>query len=283
MADGYRITVRGEMSERFSRGFPGLSRHAGPDRTVLEGGLPAGLRIDDVLAKLDNLGLEVLEVEPLASPPNPSEGGLMSRLASLVTRRPWRVIIIALLFLGVAVVVGAPLTSNLTAGGFEDPDAEFFQARERLEDATGACPGPALIALVEPGTDVRTGEGRAEVERVAATIAEDPDVRRVVTAFDGGGDALISTTARRRTSRPSSRRSATTPSRTPRRGSATSSRTSRACPSAASRSSASRSARSSARISPGPRCSPSRSSSCSRSGSSAASSPRCCRGSWAAS
>lgn len=116
----------------------------------------------------------------------------MSRLASLVSRRPWRVIIIAILFLGVSVGIGAPLTANLTAGGFEDESSEFFQARERLEEATGANPGPGLIALVQPGTDVRTGEGRAEVERVAATIAEDPDVRQVVTAFDDGGDALIS-------------------------------------------------------------------------------------------
>jgi RND superfamily putative drug exporter len=116
----------------------------------------------------------------------------MSRLASLASRRPWRVIIVAVLFLGVAVVVGAPLTANLTAGGFEDEDAQFFQARERLEEATGASPGPGLIALVEPGTDVRAGEGRAEVERVAATIAEDPDVRGVVTAYDPGGEALIS-------------------------------------------------------------------------------------------
>ena len=39
-------------------------------------------------------------------------------------------------------MVGAPLTGNLTAGGFEDKDAQFFQAREQLEDATGAYPGP---------------------------------------------------------------------------------------------------------------------------------------------
>jgi hypothetical protein len=32
---------------------------------VLEGGLPAGLRLDDVLARLDNLGLEVIAVERL--------------------------------------------------------------------------------------------------------------------------------------------------------------------------------------------------------------------------
>jgi hypothetical protein len=67
MAASYRITVRGVMSERFSRGFPGLASRAGADRTVLEGGLPAGVRIEDVLSKLGNLGVEVLEVEPLGA------------------------------------------------------------------------------------------------------------------------------------------------------------------------------------------------------------------------
>jgi hypothetical protein len=74
MPDAYRITVRGVMSERFCRGFPGLSSSSGPDRTVLEGGLPRGVRVDDVLSKLGNLGVEVLAVEPLdAVPTHPKE------------------------------------------------------------------------------------------------------------------------------------------------------------------------------------------------------------------
>lgn len=73
MADGYRITVRGVMSERFCRGFPGLHRHPGHDRTVLEGETPSGPRVDDVLARLDNLGLEVLGVEPLGVPTHHSK------------------------------------------------------------------------------------------------------------------------------------------------------------------------------------------------------------------
>jgi hypothetical protein len=73
MADQYRITVKGMMSERFGRGFPGLSSRPGPGRTVLEGGLPSGLRIADVLAKLDNLGLEVLAVESLGVPTHAKE------------------------------------------------------------------------------------------------------------------------------------------------------------------------------------------------------------------
>ena len=73
MADGYRITVRGEMSERFSRGFPGLVSRRAAGRTVLEG-RPECPPIDRVLSKLDNLGLEVLEVEAPVATPNPKEG-----------------------------------------------------------------------------------------------------------------------------------------------------------------------------------------------------------------
>ena len=73
MADHYRITVKGVMSERFCRGFSGLSSRPGRGRTVLEGGLPPGLRIDDLLARLDNLGLEVLDVEPLGVPTQSKE------------------------------------------------------------------------------------------------------------------------------------------------------------------------------------------------------------------
>jgi hypothetical protein len=73
MADGYRITVRGEMSERFCRGFPGVAGRSAAGRTVLEG-RPEGSPLDRVLAKLDNLGLEVLEVESLVATPHSKEG-----------------------------------------------------------------------------------------------------------------------------------------------------------------------------------------------------------------
>ena len=117
----------------------------------------------------------------------------MSRLAALLTHRPWRVVVIALIVFAVAVVVGGSLTSNLSATGFEDPSAEFVAARDQLEAATGSNPGPGVVALVQPGTDVRTGAGRAAVDKAAATIAADPDVSKVITAYNGGGTALVST------------------------------------------------------------------------------------------
>jgi RND superfamily putative drug exporter len=117
----------------------------------------------------------------------------VNSLATLLTRRPWRVIAVAIAFLAVAVMVGGPLTGNLSSAGFEDPSAEFVAARDTIRHASGVNPNPGVVALVSPGSDVRAGDGRQAVETAAATIREDPDVGRVVTAFDGGGPAMIST------------------------------------------------------------------------------------------
>ncbi len=72
MAGSYRITVKGVMSERFCRGLGAISHPADSGRTVLEGDLPDGGRLGDLLARLDNLGLEVLEVTP--PPPAAPDG-----------------------------------------------------------------------------------------------------------------------------------------------------------------------------------------------------------------
>jgi hypothetical protein len=64
MADRYKIIVRGVMSDRFCRGFAGLSGRAGAGLTVLEAGPQAGPRLAEVLRRLENLGLEVIAVEP---------------------------------------------------------------------------------------------------------------------------------------------------------------------------------------------------------------------------
>ncbi len=118
---------------------------------------------------------------------------MMAVLARFASRRPWRVVIVAVLFMAVAAVVGGSLTGSLAPGGFEDPGKEFVQARERLEDAGGAGPAPAVIALVDPGRAIASPGGRDAVERVATTIAADPDVAHVTTAFNGGGEMLVST------------------------------------------------------------------------------------------
>jgi len=121
---------------------------------------------------------------------------MMARLAGLASRRPWRVVAVTAVFLVVAVIGGGSLTGSLAPGGFEDPNSEFVAARDQLEQAGGVAPAPALVALVSPQGDVTPAGLRAEVDRVAATIQADRDVARVVTAYNGGGEALISNDGR---------------------------------------------------------------------------------------
>jgi hypothetical protein len=68
----YRITVRGVVSERFCQGIPGMRRHVRGDRTVLEGG-PGGRPVNEVLATLGNLGVEVIDVEESIATSRPEE------------------------------------------------------------------------------------------------------------------------------------------------------------------------------------------------------------------
>ncbi len=65
----YRIILRGVVSERFCRPFAGMAHRTDRDLTVLEGVPAAGRTIDDVLAALGNLGVDVIAVEGPAPHP----------------------------------------------------------------------------------------------------------------------------------------------------------------------------------------------------------------------
>ena len=63
MSGGYRITVRGIMSDRFCQALGGIGRRVDVDRTVLESVGPVAPPMEDVLTTLGNLGLEILAIE----------------------------------------------------------------------------------------------------------------------------------------------------------------------------------------------------------------------------
>lgn len=113
-------------------------------------------------------------------------------LADLATDRPRRILLATLAALLVAAAVGGPVAGLLNTGdAFTDPDAESRVAAERLARAAGAQSRPGYIALVRPGTDVRSAAGRARVRQVARELEAVPGMARTQAA-DGGHDALIS-------------------------------------------------------------------------------------------
>lgn len=63
MAGDYRITVRGALSERFCRGLPGLVHGVADGHTVLRADASAARPLGEVLATLENLGLEIVRID----------------------------------------------------------------------------------------------------------------------------------------------------------------------------------------------------------------------------
>lgn len=63
MAQRYRITVQGRLSERFAMRFPGLGRESGDRDTVLVGEFRDPVELDVLLGRIADCGLEVVEVE----------------------------------------------------------------------------------------------------------------------------------------------------------------------------------------------------------------------------
>jgi hypothetical protein len=58
----YRIRVRGTLSDRLLAAFPGLRPRTERGETVLEGDVPDQAALHGVLATIEALGLELLEV-----------------------------------------------------------------------------------------------------------------------------------------------------------------------------------------------------------------------------
>ena len=205
MSGEYRITVRGVMSERFCQGFPGLSRRVLAERTVLEGGPRRPPRSPTCWLGSATSASRSSTSSRRAAARRRRGGLMMSRLAALATRRPWRVIAIA-----VVVPRGRRRrrwTPHLQphGDGIRGPERRVRRgprpARGRHRAPTRS---PGSSRWSSPGTDVRSGAGQAAVEKAAATIAADRDVAQVVTAFNGGGAALISKDGTRPTWPPSS-------------------------------------------------------------------------------
>ncbi|MGH3105102.1 MAG: MMPL family transporter [Gaiellaceae bacterium] len=120
---------------------------------------------------------------------------MLSRLADLAHARSRLVIVAAIAAAVAAGVFGGPVAGLLSASGsnFEDTDSESVRARALLEEAAGASPEAAIVALVETGADVRTSQAaRDKVEAVAREIASDPVVARAVTFYDTRDPSFVS-------------------------------------------------------------------------------------------
>jgi uncharacterized membrane protein YdfJ with MMPL/SSD domain len=96
-------------------------------------------------------------------------------LTNLTDRRPWIVVLCAVVFAGAAGYYGGPVAGLMSNGAedFDDPASESVRAEERLAEAADANPGADIVALVGVGEEVRSPAGKEKLVDVARKIGDD--------------------------------------------------------------------------------------------------------------
>ena len=119
---------------------------------------------------------------------------MSGRLAHLSTRRTRLVLAFTVVFVLAAGFFGGPVAGLLSGSGsnFEDSSSESVAVREQLERAQGASPDVSIIALVDAGSDVTAGVGRARLDAVAEELRSDSAVVGVVGLAETGDPAFVS-------------------------------------------------------------------------------------------
>ena len=109
---------------------------------------------------------------------------MLTALASRISRRPRRVLLIAVAVALTAAVLGGNVAERLTPYGADDPASESVRADDRLKEASNLTPGVQFVAVVDLPGPVRSSAARSKVDRVERLIASDPAVGRVTSWYD---------------------------------------------------------------------------------------------------
>jgi uncharacterized membrane protein YdfJ with MMPL/SSD domain len=73
---------------------------------------------------------------------------VFSRLASLIDRRPWWVLAVALAIVAIAAPLGISVREHLKPRGFDVAGSGSASARELVAEASGTDPANSVLALV---------------------------------------------------------------------------------------------------------------------------------------
>jgi hypothetical protein len=74
-SNGYRIVLRGRLSERFESAFEGVALEHGPNQTVLVGDVRDQAQLHGLLDRLCDFGIEPAAVQPAGTADTSAEPG----------------------------------------------------------------------------------------------------------------------------------------------------------------------------------------------------------------
>ena len=120
---------------------------------------------------------------------------MLENFASFVHRNSRRVLLVALVGIGVAGVFGLGVAKRLSPYGATDPSTESVQATNRYQAATGRQIDPGVIALVTTG-NVHSARAERQVRRVEARLRASRDVAAVSSYYDSHDAAMAARNGR---------------------------------------------------------------------------------------
>src|SRR5213593_984087 len=116
---------------------------------------------------------------------------MLEKLASFVYRNSGRVLLVALVGIGVAGVFGLGVAKRLSPYGDTDPSTQSVQATNRYQAATGRQIDPGVIALVRIG-DIHSASAERRVNHVEAQLRSSRDIASVASYYDTNDPAKLS-------------------------------------------------------------------------------------------
>src|ERR671934_1475064 len=116
---------------------------------------------------------------------------MLDTLASFLHRNRRRVLIVALVGVGIAGGFGLGVAKRLSPYGDTDPSTQSVQATNRFQAATGRQIDPGVIALVTTG-DVHSARAERRVRQVEAQLRASRDVAAVSSYYDSHDPAMLS-------------------------------------------------------------------------------------------
>ena len=91
---------------------------------------------------------------------------MLSALAGLIDRHPWRFLVAALVVTAIAAPLGSQVRDHLKPRGFDVPGSGSAKARAAIAEASGVDPANSVLALIRLPAPYATPSARSAVTEV---------------------------------------------------------------------------------------------------------------------
>jgi putative drug exporter of the RND superfamily len=116
---------------------------------------------------------------------------MLSVLANLIDRHPWRVLAIALAITAVSAPLGIHVRDHLKPRGFDVAGSGSVNARELVSQTSGIDPGNSVLALVRLPSPYGAPRARRTLRDVEAKLRRDPAVVAVLDATTARNPTMV--------------------------------------------------------------------------------------------